>query len=150
MIREDYVLRLIRQAAQLLARVLKLKDEQQVQQAQVTLEQAFEALLGPERKWLREVDTGTVALLLDDPEVMRMLARLTVTEAELLEAQGKLLLAWHKERWALELLLEAQVRSVKPSAELREEIQQLEGRLSARQVASAYGEVVERLKEEQG
>lgn len=148
MIREDYVLRLIRQATQLLARVLKLKDEQRLEEAKTTLEQAFEALLGPDRAWLREVDTGTVATMLDDPEAMRLLARLTVTEAALLESQGKLLLAHHKGQWALALLLEAQARSVKPSAELRAEVKQLEGALSARQVAGAYGEVVERLKRE--
>ena len=78
---EDYVLRQVRAAAAMLARVIGLRLENRIDEAFRELDGAFGALLEHRRDLVRRLDSATAAALLRSPESIALYARLVREEA---------------------------------------------------------------------
>ena len=109
MIQRDYVLRLIQQLAQALARIAGLKRSGRLDEALDDVGRTLDDLLGPLRGTLDAIDARSAARLLTDRERIEAYALLTAEEASILEMMGDTSRAAHRARRALALLLEAQV-----------------------------------------
>lgn len=147
MLREDYLMRLIRQVAQFLGRILKLRDAGQTEAALKEVNAAFDDLFGSGREWLRDVDSNTMATMLEDPDSMRAYAQLLEQEGLIYEDQGKHGLSQLRLKSALELLLIALAHKGEEDAAIRAQIHALSQKVPATLLASAYAEVLEGLRE---
>ncbi len=98
----DYILRVARQIAMIVVRLMGLKERGDLPTATQTLEEGYELLLGAHRRWLRGADPATVAQILGSAVAATAFARLELEEGELLELAGN---PGARERWrhALEL-----------------------------------------------
>ncbi len=112
MIREDYLIRLIKQFAGALARLLKLRQAGEHRAALQVADGLYDAL-GITRELVDVVDTPTLAGILRDPDRMRAAAQLFWEEGHLFKSQGDPLAASLRYRRAHELLLEA--RAIAPT-----------------------------------
>jgi hypothetical protein len=79
--RQDFLLRQVKAAAGMLARVAGLKAGGRIEEARTELERAAEQLLGSRGELLRSVDAATAAMLLDAPDRIRGVAKLFEAEA---------------------------------------------------------------------
>src|SRR5436190_13512878 len=75
MIREDFLMRLIRQATEAIARMIRKRDDGEYDAAQRDADGAYD-LLGIPRELCDVVDTPTLAGLLGEAEKIRVAARL--------------------------------------------------------------------------
>jgi tetratricopeptide (TPR) repeat protein len=107
MLREDYVMRLIRQIVELVARVAKLREAGEHDRALQEASRWYEDLLGMPPNLSDAVDAATLAELLKEPDTIRAAARLSWEEGKLYKAKGDPLTAFGRYRRALELYLEA-------------------------------------------
>jgi hypothetical protein len=106
MIREDYIIRLIKQFADALGRMMRLRSAGDPQGALAAADELYEAL-GIPRELCALVDTPTLAGMLRHAEKMRAAARLSWEEGHAFTAQGDPLTAFARYRRAHELFLEA-------------------------------------------
>jgi hypothetical protein len=106
--REDYVIRLIKQLGDFLARIAGHRKREHYDAAMSEAARAWDELLGVPRELVERVDTPTLAgLLHDDAASYRIAAELLAEEARVLAARGDLPHAAVANRRALELFLEA-------------------------------------------
>ena len=82
MFRRDYILRLIEQAAQAVARALKLMVQKKPEEAQQQLDSAY-ALLSLDRELLLALDANSLRGHIADSERREMAARILLSDAEL-------------------------------------------------------------------
>jgi hypothetical protein len=108
-IREDYLIRMIRQFGAFLAKLAGLRANGELELALARTEEGYE-LLGVPRGLVDEMDSPSLGELLADPDKMRMAARLFWEEARLIEAKGDPLTAFERYRRAIEMFLEARAR----------------------------------------
>jgi tetratricopeptide (TPR) repeat protein len=113
MIREDFILRLIRQLAEAISRIAGLRRSGRHDEAISEAGAAWDELLGHPRTIVEVVDTPTLASLLREPARMRVAAQLLAEEARAHEAKGNPMHAASCYRYALELVLEA--RAIDPN-----------------------------------
>ena len=85
---EDYVLRQIRQLAQVLARVLGLQAKGEMAAADAELSAARAQLLGGRADLVQHLDPASGATLLAAPRAILAAAELCAMEAELLRTRG--------------------------------------------------------------
>ena len=135
MIREDFILRMIRQFAEALGRVARLRDEGKYERALDDTGRLYEDL-GVPREVCDVVDTPTLAGLLVHPDKMRALAQVCWEEARIFQASGDPLTAFGRQRRALELLLEA--RAIDPSSDDDSAILELSRIVDARHLDERY------------
>jgi hypothetical protein len=126
MIQRDYVLRLIQQLAQALARIAGLKRSGQLDEALDDVGTTLDDLLGPLRQTLDAIDARSAARLLTDRERIEAYALLTAEEASILELMGHRARAGAGAQRALALLLEAQVLGHTLSADAVEAVARLQ------------------------
>jgi hypothetical protein len=105
-IREDYLMRLIRQVAQALARMVSRRAAADPAGALAAADAAYDAL-GVPREMCDVVDTPTLVETLRHPDKIRAMARLSWEEGHTYKAMGDPLTAFSRYRRALELFLEA-------------------------------------------
>jgi hypothetical protein len=110
-IRDDYLMRQIKQAAQALARLLGLRKAGEYDKALELTEELYESL-GIPRGLHDVVDSPTLASMLRSPDNMRLAAHLFVEEGHIFKAKGDPLAAFKCYRRAHELILEA--RAIEP------------------------------------
>lgn len=79
---DDFILRQVAAVAAAIARILGSRGGGAVEEARSELDRAYAEFLGPRSELLREVDAATAAALIDAPDAIRALARLTAEEAE--------------------------------------------------------------------
>ena len=103
MLREDYLLKLVRQAAEAIARALKLSDEERHDEAARELAEAWQRLLKMPRDLFFMLDERTVSESIGDAATVRVAARACVAEARLLERRGDRAGARTRHRRALSL-----------------------------------------------
>lgn len=113
MLREDYLLRYIKQFADALARMLKLRKAGDAAAALRVADGLYDEL-GITRALVDVVDTPTLAGMLRQPERMRAAAQLFWEEGHVYRAQGDPLTAALRYRRAHELLLEARALAPVP------------------------------------
>jgi hypothetical protein len=102
MIREDYLIRMIRQFFEALARLNKQRERGDLEAARATADALYEEL-GIPKELVEVVDTPTLVGMLKDPERMRAAAKLFWEEALLLKAGGDPLTAYTRFARAWEL-----------------------------------------------
>jgi hypothetical protein len=134
-IREDYILRIIKQFAEALARLARLRAEGKYERALDDAGRLYEDL-GVPREVCDVVDTPTLARLLAHPDKMRALAQVSWEEARIFQASGDPLTAFGRQRRALELFLEA--RAIEPSPDDDAAILELSRTVDARHLAACY------------
>jgi tetratricopeptide (TPR) repeat protein len=135
MFQNDYLLRIIQQAAEAIARMLGLRDKGDYAAALRQADSAWD-LLGVPRELLEVADSASVAGFLRHPDSIRVAARLCAEEARLHELRGDSLTAFARYRRALELLLEA--RLLDPGFDDREELRDLAARVPQQHLAERY------------
>ena len=113
MFREDYILRIIQQLVDAIARIAGFNRRGEHDKALAEAEQAWGKLLDAPRELIDVVDSATLASMLRDPEKMRIAAQLLHEEGRALAGKGDPLHAALRYRRALELVLEA--RAIEPS-----------------------------------
>jgi hypothetical protein len=107
MIRHDYIIRVIQQAVQAIGRMLRLIERGDHEAARVQAEEAYD-LLGVPADLAVRMDSPSLAMLLGQPEKIRLMAKLSWQEGQLLRATGDVLNGMDRYRRAAELMLEAQ------------------------------------------
>jgi hypothetical protein len=112
-IREDFLLRQIKQFAEALARMLKLRTEGRYDEALAQADSLYEEL-GIPRGLHDVVDTPTLASMLRTADAIRMAAQLQVEEGHIYKAKGDPVMGFTKYKRAHELMLEA--RALEPIA----------------------------------
>jgi hypothetical protein len=110
MIREDYIIRLIKQLADAIARIAGLRQRGDYVQAQHEVDHAWTDVLGVPRELVDATDPATLASLLREPDKMRVAAQLLAEEARVMTAKGDPLDASVLRARARELYLEARTR----------------------------------------
>lgn len=88
MIREDYIIRMIRQLGEALARAAGYRTRKRYDDAVDELARSWEDILETPRNLLEVVDDATLAGLLKDPGRMRIGAQLLAEEARALAGKG--------------------------------------------------------------
>lgn len=113
MIREDYLIRLIRQLADAIARIAGFRKRGEYVRAHQEVAKAWDTLDVP-RELVNATDADTLASLLREPGKLRAAAELLAEEAQLTQAQGDPLNAGALRMRAIELL--ARARVIEPDA----------------------------------
>jgi hypothetical protein len=115
MFREDYIIRLVRQLADFLARIAGKRRARDFEGAIAEAGKAWDELLGHPRELVDVVDTPTLASMLREPGKMRVAAQLLVEEGHARAGKGDPASAAVCYRRATELVLEA--HAIDPSPE---------------------------------
>lgn len=110
MITRDYLIRLIEQVADFVARIAGSKREGYFDQGLRTVDEAYDALLDMDRRLFDVADSRTLADLLGPPAKIRAVAAICYEEADLLRLKGDPINAALKYKKSLELVLEARER----------------------------------------
>jgi hypothetical protein len=105
--RDDYILRLIKQVADFLARIAGHNRKQDFAAAVSEAERAWSEVLGVPRELVDVLDSPELAKHLRDPEKMRVAGQLLVAEARAVAGKGDPLGAGMRYRRALEMFCEA-------------------------------------------
>ncbi|MBK7860085.1 MAG: hypothetical protein IPJ65_16010 [Archangiaceae bacterium] len=103
LIERDYVMRAVKQLAEAIGRLLKLKAEKRYDEAAQTVAGACSDLLGVDLSTLLLVDSVSGASLLGSPERVRTFARLLEELADLHRLQGDEARARARARHAVEM-----------------------------------------------
>lgn len=136
MIRDDYIIRLIKQLGDFLARIARRRKEGQLDQALSDADGAWSELFDIPRELCDIVDTPTLAGMLRDPERMRAAAQLFWEEGRIHAARADPLTASLKYRRAFELMLEA--RALQPTEEDDSAVMELSRLVPAGQLDPRY------------
>jgi hypothetical protein len=110
LVERDFVMRIVKQLAELLARALKLKREQRYDEAAQTLEGGCADLLGLDFAALALVDSASCAQLLGEPLRIRTFAALLEELAEVHRLDGDEAKARARSRHAFEMYCEVLAR----------------------------------------
>lgn len=107
LVERDYVMRLVKQLAELLARALKLQGQKKHEEAAEVLEAGCLSLFGMDWKTLAWADSASAAELLKEPMRVRLFASLVEQRAQFHEECGEAAEARSKFQHAYELYREA-------------------------------------------
>ncbi|HTE49402.1 MAG TPA: hypothetical protein VK698_00905 [Kofleriaceae bacterium] len=107
MFRDDYILAMVKQLANFLARMARRRGEGKLEDALDEADRAWSELFEIPRDLCDAVDSSTLAGLLGHPERIRAAAQLFWEEGRIHTARGDAMVAALKYRRALELILEA-------------------------------------------
>lgn len=107
MITRDYLLRLIEQVADFVARIVATKREGNFEAGLRLVDEAYDDLLDMDRELFEIADSSTLAQLLGPPGKVRAIAGLCFQQADLLRLKGDPINAKLKYKKAVELTLEA-------------------------------------------
>jgi hypothetical protein len=135
---KDYIVRVVKQIGDLFARLLKLIEKREYEQAIRALHSACPGLLGLDWEPLTFSDAETAAKLLVEREKVKIFAQLVAKEAEILELKGDDSSANDKRRFALELWAEALLRGAPLNPEQTSAVRALTERVGASVVGERY------------
>jgi hypothetical protein len=141
---KDWVVRLVKQVGDLFARLVKLVERKEYEQALRALQSACPSMLGFDYGPLAFADAASAAALLKEREKVRIFAQLVAKEAEILELKedpG----ASDKRRFALELWAEALSRGAQPDATVLESLRTLAGRVGVESLSAPHQASLARL-----
>ncbi len=104
MFRDDFVLRAVRQIAQVLARIMGLRQEGRQEEADRELDDLYRGLVPFDPDLLELLDTRTLASMIADPARLRALCQVLLFDGDGAAERGARERARRKWRRALELL----------------------------------------------
>ena len=136
MFREDYIIRLIKQLADFVARIAGYRQAGEFERAQAEIERARDELLGFPPGLVDAIDTPTIVSLLRHPDKLRAAARLFWEEGLVLRSRRDPLTAAARFRRAFELYLEA--RAIDPTEEDTAAILELSRLVPATEIDERY------------
>ena len=113
MIREDYIIRMIRQFAEAIARLVRLREAGKLDEALSHSERLYDEL-GIPRDLVPVVDSPTLAEMLGRGDKIRTAAMVLWEEGHIYKAKGDPLTAFQCYRKAHELMLEARAKEPHP------------------------------------
>jgi hypothetical protein len=135
MLKEDYLMRLVRQFTSTLARIVGLKKAEQYPQALEAINQAYQEIFGVNSRFVYVLSEQDLLRLMEsggtlDPDKAIVMAGLLTEEAECYERQNQLNECRPRHLKALSLLLEASFSGRETSfPDLPEKIEGLVGKL---------------------
>jgi hypothetical protein len=137
MLRDDYIIRLIKQLGAFLARIVGKRRAGDFEGALAEAGKAWDDLIGqPPRELVDVIDTHTLAELLAEPAKMRAAAKLLTEEGRVYAGKGDPVHAAVCYRRAWELYLELQL--VEPSEDDEAAISELARLVPANQLDPRY------------
>ncbi|HRI66109.1 MAG TPA: hypothetical protein PK156_17800 [Polyangium sp.] len=140
----DYIMRLIAQFAEVLARILGLRKAGKLDEAQKLVNETADGIFGSLRSMIEQVDVRTAAGLLGSRDKLIVYAALTAQEAEIALSKGQTRKATGRRRRALELYLEASCLG-ELDATARTDVESLKDNVDVEQLDSRYRELLGRL-----
>jgi len=142
-VEKDFIVRLIKQMAEVLARALGLARKGQHDEAIAVLESSCPSLLGMDYAPLAMCDSASAAGILREPARVKNFARLLATAAEVYELKGDASAARSKWQHALEMFIEAKL--LRPDDdEAAEQIRNLAAKVPRDLLALRYQAQLER------
>lgn len=129
--RKDYILRMIQEIARMMAALVGRKTEGDFAGALAQARVATGTLLGPLAELAPRLDSVTAAHVVSEPEVIAAWAQVAAEEADVHRLMGNAELAAAGERRALELALEAYLRTADERPDLLDLIARLRGVVDA-------------------
>jgi hypothetical protein len=144
--KKDYILRLIEQMRRLVEALLeKVRTGEDAQPELAGARETLGRLLGPLAGIAPRMDSATAGQMVGDPDVLGAWAELTAAEAEQTHGRGDHAAADALRRRALELALEAHLRTPADRPELLELVARLRPSVDARSVAPRHADALEAL-----
>ncbi len=128
-LRKDYIERLIEEFAAALSRLLKLRREKKLAEAQRLIQETALSALGMEYAALLMADPVSTARLLGAPTRVKVLARLVAEDGELSAEQGDAATATARFQTALALYAEAEAMGLTPDGDDTATVTRLRARL---------------------
>jgi hypothetical protein len=141
----DYILKMIRQLAQALARIMRLRTSGELEEALLLVRTTSEGLFGPLARTLPELDAASAASLLGSRERIDAYAALTAEEAAIHETKREAKRARALHRRALELRLEAARLPGELGEEARAAIAELRAKVDEPRLDARYRSALARL-----
>lgn len=142
--RRDYILRLIEQFVEMLARIVGLRKAGKLDEAEKLARETADGIFGSLRSMIDGVDSSTAASLLGSREKIVVYAALTAEEAEIAALRGDARKTSNRRRRALELYLEAS-RLGELDEHSRKNVELLRQLVDAQRLESRYCEMLARL-----
>ena len=139
---KDFIMREIERIVAVIARILQLKQHDDLDGALEVIQHSYTELFGPLGEFLAQADVATVTQLITDPVQMAGLARLLRIEANVRESAGDSKAADVIKRRALELALEAYRRDDHGVADARHVVGQLRDGVAEESLVPEYREVL--------
>ncbi|HEU4561145.1 MAG TPA: hypothetical protein VFS20_25055 [Longimicrobium sp.] len=144
--RKDYILRMIAQVRRLVEALMgKVRDNESAEELLAQARESIGLLLGPMAGIAPRMDSVTAAQMVGDPDVVAAWAEVTAAEAEVQRSSGDAAAADAPARRALELAIEAHLRSTTDNSELLALIARLRGEVDPASLhprhAGALGEI---------
>ena len=139
---KDFIMREIERIVAVIARILQLKQHDDLDGALEVIQHSYTELFGPLGEFLAQTDVATVTQLITDPVQMAGLARLLRVEANVRESAGDSTAADAIKRRALELAVEAYRRDEHGVADARYVVVQLRDGVAEESLALEYREVL--------
>jgi len=90
MFREDYLMKMVQQLAEHLAKIVKLRDAGELEQALAAVDEGLAALFGDDLTLLQQLDPLSAARMLSHPERKTAYAKLLEEEAIIYLKMGEI------------------------------------------------------------
>ena len=101
---DDFILREIKKLVQLVASIVNLKQQDQIEEAEREIDTAYGRLLNMDRQLFEILDAQNIAKMLGDPDRIRLVAEVMQAEADLMQTRGEIDRARQRYKRALKLL----------------------------------------------
>jgi len=146
MIERDYLMRLFQQLANVLARIMRAREQEKYDDAQDAIDEAYGELFGLNETLVGVMSAESLAQLLGDGEKTKALARLLKEEGELCELQDDPTQAALKYKKSLELYLEAGSAQTKIDLEYESMIKPLLDKIDFEQLPKKYHAILKKMR----
>ena len=135
---KDYVIRLVKQGAEMFARLLKLIEKHEYQQALAAMQSGYPGLLGLDYAPLNFADPKSAADLLGDRHRLKIFAQLLSKEAEVYALMEDTSRAQAKREQALKVWLEAFQRGAALDPDSLASVAALKAQVPAASLGDSY------------
>lgn len=146
MIERDYIMRMMQQLANALARIMRAREQEKYDEAQDAIDEAYGELFGLNETLVGVMSAESLAQLLGDSEKIKALARLLKEEGELCELQDDPTQAAIKYKKSLELYLEAVSSQTKIDLESESMIKSLLDKIDFELLPKKYQAILKKLR----
>jgi hypothetical protein len=141
--KKDYILRMIEQMRHLVEALLhKVRDGEEVQASLTDARATLSQMLGPLAGIAPRMDSVTAGQMVGDSDVLGAWAELTAAEAEVASAHGDIDAAVASRRRALELAVEAHLRTPSDRPELLALIERLRPAVAGQALAPRHADAL--------
>jgi hypothetical protein len=145
--RKDYILRMIAELRRLVEALMgKVREKESGDELLAQARESIGKLLGPMGGVAMRMDSVTAAQMVNDADVLGAWAEVTAAEAEVQRARGDEAAASATARRALELAVEAHLRTAHDIPELLALIQRLRAQVDAAALAPRHADALAEIR----